>query len=79
MLKDFEGHWCFEIVTCFYGMLTIFLHHLWIIGSRKLGMAKGKEKVVVEAEAIDVELEDINDDFVEAEWSNSGISIMFGW
>lgn len=35
-------------------------------------MTKGKEKVVVQEEEIDVEQEDIDDDFVDAEWNNSG-------
>ena len=35
-------------------------------------MTKGKEKVVLQEEEIDVEQEDIDDDFVDAEWNNSG-------
>ena len=35
-------------------------------------MTKGKEKAVVQEEEIDVEQEDIDDDFVDAEWNNSG-------
>ena len=39
-------------------------------------MTKGKEKVVVEEEEIDVEQEDKDDDVVDAEWNNSGIYYM---
>ena len=35
-------------------------------------MTKGKKKVVVQEEEVDVEQEDIDDDFVDAEWNNSG-------
>lgn len=35
-------------------------------------MTKGKKKVVVEEEEIDVEAEYSDDDFVEAKWNKSG-------
>ena len=55
-------------------MLLIYFNYLRTLGSKRRGMTKGKEIAVeksdnVEEKSIHVEQNDIDDDFVAAEWN----------